>query len=59
MPQNLPLHLSTGNSPSLIANAKPPNDRATRIFRRLKRCRGMDDHERWQHALFFAIARLY
>jgi hypothetical protein len=34
----------------------PPNDRATRIYRRLLRFRGMDDNERWQHALFFAMS---
>jgi hypothetical protein len=39
-----------------MAEVKPPNDRATRIYRRLKRFRGMDDHERWQHALFFAMS---
>jgi hypothetical protein len=27
---------------------------ARRIYRRLEGARGLDDHERWQHALFFA-----
>lgn len=32
-----------------------PNDRAARIYRRLKGARGVDDHELWQHALYFAM----
>ena len=31
------------------------NDRAARIYRKLRGARGMDDAERWQHALFFAM----
>jgi hypothetical protein len=32
------------------------NDAAARIYRRLKGARGVDDHELWQHALFFAMS---
>jgi hypothetical protein len=32
------------------------DDRAARIYRQLKGARGMDDAERWQHALFFAMS---
>jgi hypothetical protein len=35
---------------------KSPNDLAARIYRRLAGGRGLDDHERWQHALFFAMS---
>ena len=31
------------------------NDRAARIYRKLKGVRGVDDDELWQHALFFAM----
>ena len=31
------------------------DDRASRIFAMLRGARGMDDAERWQHALFFAM----
>ena len=31
-------------------------DRAARIYRQLAGERGMDDAERWQHALFFAMS---
>jgi len=34
---------------------KRPSDRAARIYRLLQGARGLDDHERWQHALFFAM----
>ncbi|MBM3845926.1 MAG: hypothetical protein FJ405_06540 [Verrucomicrobia bacterium] len=36
--------------------SKQRNDLATRIYRRLAGARGLDDHERWQHALFFAMS---
>lgn len=32
------------------------NDRAARIYRRLKGMRGVDESELWQHALFFAMS---
>ena len=32
------------------------NDRATLIYRRLRGARGVDEHELWQHALFFAMS---
>jgi len=35
---------------------KRRRDLATRIYRRLAGARGLDDHERWQHALFFAMS---
>jgi hypothetical protein len=35
---------------------KSPNDLATRIYRRLAGARGLDHHERWQRALFFAMS---
>ena len=35
---------------------KPPNDLATRIFRKLKGARGVNLDELWQHALFFAMS---
>jgi len=31
------------------------NDLAARIYRKLRGARGLDDAERWQHALFFAM----
>ena len=31
-------------------------DSAARIYRKLKAARGMDEAERWQHALFFAMS---
>jgi hypothetical protein len=34
---------------------KAGNDAAARIYRRLKGARGVDDHELWQHAMFFAL----
>ena len=34
----------------------PDHDLATQIYRRLAGARGMDDAERWQHALFFAMS---
>jgi hypothetical protein len=41
-------------------SAKPENrrgnDRAARIYRLLKGARDLDDDERWQHALFFAMS---
>jgi hypothetical protein len=37
------------------ASVKPPNDLATRIFRKLKGARGVNPDELWQHALFFAL----
>jgi hypothetical protein len=30
-------------------------DRAARIYTQLRGACGLDDHERWQHALFFAM----
>lgn len=35
---------------------QPPNDLATRIFRKLKGARGVNLDELWQHALFFAMS---
>ena len=32
------------------------NDLAARIYRRLTGARGLDDNERWQHALFFVMS---
>ena len=32
------------------------HDVAARIFRQLAGARGMDDAERWRHALFFAMS---
>lgn len=34
---------------------KSKNDRASRIYSRLKGMRGVDESELWQHALFFAM----
>ena len=39
-----------------MRKAKKSDDRAMRIFRELAGTRGMDDAERWQHALFFAMS---
>ena len=36
-------------------NIKRGSDPAARIYRLLKGARGLDEHERWQHALFFAM----
>ena len=42
---------------SLQKNKRDPDrDRAARIYRQLAGERGMDDAERWQHALFFAMS---
>ena len=42
------------------AMSLPPSkrrpDRAARIYRQLAGLRGLDDAERWQHALFFAMS---
>ncbi|MCI0538951.1 MAG: hypothetical protein L0Z50_27405 [Verrucomicrobiales bacterium] len=35
---------------------KTRSNLAARIYRRLAGARGLDDHERWQHALFFAMS---
>ena len=32
------------------------NDRAARIYRKLRGARGVDDAELWQHALYFAMS---
>ena|SRR6266436_1408944 len=37
------------------SNSKRHNDLAARIYRQLAGVRGLDDTERWQHALFFAM----
>jgi len=39
-----------------VRKGKKANDRAARIYRQLASAGGMDDHERWQHALFFAMS---
>jgi hypothetical protein len=31
------------------------NDRAARIYRKLKGARGVDDNELWQHAVYFSL----
>ena len=36
--------------------SKRTRDLAARIYRQLADARGMDDAERWQHALFFAMS---
>jgi hypothetical protein len=33
-----------------------PDDLAAKIYQQLAGARGLDDHERWQHALFFALS---
>jgi hypothetical protein len=38
-----------------LRRPKRKPDLATRIYRQLAGARGMDDAERWQHALFFAM----
>jgi hypothetical protein len=50
--------LVVGNMMAVPANqkGKRQNDRAARIYRRLKGARGLDDNELWQHALFFAMS---
>jgi hypothetical protein len=35
---------------------KRRNDLAARIYKRLAGARGLDDAERWQHALYFAMS---
>ena len=40
----------------MVSNAKRRTDLAARIYRRLRTARGLDDTERWQHALFFAMS---
>ena len=35
---------------------KRRRDLAARIYAQLEGVRGLDDHERWQHALFFAMS---
>ena len=39
-----------------MRKSKSSNDRAARIYRQLASAGGMDDHERWQHAPFFAMS---
>jgi hypothetical protein len=39
-----------------LKKVKHGSDRAARIYRQLAGARGMDDAERWQHALFFAMS---
>jgi hypothetical protein len=36
-------------------NGRKSKDRVARIYEQLRGARGLDDHERWQHALFFAM----
>ena len=38
------------------AKTNSRDDLAARIYRRLAGARGLDDAERWQHALFFAMS---
>jgi hypothetical protein len=38
------------------SKSKGRSDRAARIYRKLAGARGLDDAERWQHALFFAMS---
>jgi hypothetical protein len=38
------------------SNSKRRSDPAARIYRKLAGVRGLDDAERWQHALFFAMS---
>jgi hypothetical protein len=37
------------------SNTKRESDPAARIYRLLQGAHGLDEHERWQHALFFAM----
>ena len=39
-----------------LRKTKRAQDLAARIYRQLAGARGMDDAERWQHALFFAMS---
>ena len=39
-----------------MRKSKKPHDRAARIFEQLADVERMDDNERWQHALFFAMS---
>jgi hypothetical protein len=39
-----------------MKTTKHKNDRAARIYKRLAGARGLDDAERWQHALYFAMS---
>ncbi|MBM3833500.1 MAG: hypothetical protein FJ403_09555 [Verrucomicrobia bacterium] len=39
-----------------LSKPKRGHDQAARIYRQLAGVRGLDDHERWQHALFFAMS---
>src|SRR5205809_1064863 len=42
--------------PLMVSNTKRRADLAARIYQRLRTARGLDDAERWQHALFFAMS---
>jgi hypothetical protein len=39
-----------------LRKTKQGRDRAARIYRQLAGARGLDEDERWQHALFFAMS---
>ena len=41
--------------PVNLRETKRGHDLAARIYRQLAGARGLDDDERWQHALFFAM----
>ena len=38
------------------SKTKRRDDAVARIYRKLAGARGLDDAERWQHALFFALS---
>lgn len=39
-----------------LRKTQPGHDLATQIYRQLAGVSGLDDHERWQPALFFAMS---
>jgi hypothetical protein len=41
---------------SLLKNRVARHRRAIQIYRRIKGLRGMDEHAKWQHALFLALS---
>ena len=42
--------------PVSLKNPKRSRDLAARIYRQMAGTRGLDEAERWQHALFFAMS---
>src|SRR5437867_466754 len=53
-------HLASESTPrqdgAVGSKTKGRDDLAARIYRQLAGARGLDDAERWQHALFFAMS---